>query len=313
MNVLELAQNWITIIAILAIWDAAWKLIALWKAARDNAIAWFICIGIFNTAGILPIIYLLISSKNIKRTAQSFGTKTALLFITLSILGAFSLKAQEITEKEKQSYAVGVILGEKIKEKIAESGIDLGIFDSLKETIKEKIDFQSLKNGLKDIMKDECKISKEEIGSVLEEILKKAGEIEKFINEKKEANKNEEIENASQCPINYQLTISRYYAGLSWYYLFTKEYAQSEQSARKALELDGTYLLPKTNLAHALLFQNRFSKAETIYKELSQTIYQDNETYTKVLLKDLDELEKAGVIPEKRKADVAKIKQMLQQ
>jgi len=103
----------------------------------------------------------------------------------VGFLGIFSLKAQEMNEKEKHSYAVGVILGEKIKEKIAESGIDLGIFESLKETIKEKIDFKSLKNGLQDILNGECKISKEEIGSVLEEILKKAGEIEKMINEKK--------------------------------------------------------------------------------------------------------------------------------
>jgi hypothetical protein len=54
----------ITIIIILSIWDAVLKLIALWKAARNNHLAWFICITIFNTIGILPIIYLLIQRKN---------------------------------------------------------------------------------------------------------------------------------------------------------------------------------------------------------------------------------------------------------
>jgi hypothetical protein len=51
------------IIAILAVWDFVWKLIALWRAGRNNHLGWFICIAIFNTAGILPIIYLLLHKK----------------------------------------------------------------------------------------------------------------------------------------------------------------------------------------------------------------------------------------------------------
>jgi hypothetical protein len=54
----------IPIIIIISIWDAVWKLIALWKAARNNHLAWFICIAIFNTIGILPIIYILLQRKN---------------------------------------------------------------------------------------------------------------------------------------------------------------------------------------------------------------------------------------------------------
>jgi len=49
----------IPIIIILAIWDAVWKMIALWKSARNNHLAWFICIGIINSIGILPIVYIL--------------------------------------------------------------------------------------------------------------------------------------------------------------------------------------------------------------------------------------------------------------
>jgi hypothetical protein len=51
----------IPVIIIAAIWDAVWKLIAMWKAARNNHLAWFICIFIFNTLGILPIIYILLN------------------------------------------------------------------------------------------------------------------------------------------------------------------------------------------------------------------------------------------------------------
>ncbi|MDR0795512.1 MAG: DUF5652 family protein [Tannerella sp.] len=43
--------------------DMVWKLIALWKAARNNHPGWYICIAIFNTVGFLPIIYLLIHRK----------------------------------------------------------------------------------------------------------------------------------------------------------------------------------------------------------------------------------------------------------
>lgn len=43
----------------LIVWDAVWKGIALWKSGRNTQLAWFVCILIFNTAGILPIVYLL--------------------------------------------------------------------------------------------------------------------------------------------------------------------------------------------------------------------------------------------------------------
>jgi len=51
----------VTIISLLALWDLVWKGLALWKAAKNNHAAWFVCIIIFNTAGILPIIYLLLN------------------------------------------------------------------------------------------------------------------------------------------------------------------------------------------------------------------------------------------------------------
>lgn len=47
-------------IIIVSIWETVWKLIALWKAGRNNHLAWFICIAIINTVGILPIVYILI-------------------------------------------------------------------------------------------------------------------------------------------------------------------------------------------------------------------------------------------------------------
>jgi hypothetical protein len=54
----------VTVIILLAIWDGVWKLIALWKSARHDQLAWFICLAIFNTIGILPILYILFFQEN---------------------------------------------------------------------------------------------------------------------------------------------------------------------------------------------------------------------------------------------------------
>ena len=43
------------------LWELVWKGFALWRAARNNHVAWYICIIIINTVGILPIVYLLLN------------------------------------------------------------------------------------------------------------------------------------------------------------------------------------------------------------------------------------------------------------
>ena len=52
-----------SVIILLAIWDGVWKVIAMWKSARNNQLAWFICLAIFNTVGILPILYITVLQK----------------------------------------------------------------------------------------------------------------------------------------------------------------------------------------------------------------------------------------------------------
>ncbi len=58
------------LILILGIWEMVWKIIAMWRSARNNHLAWFICIAIINTAGILPIVYLL-THKSLKSESTS--------------------------------------------------------------------------------------------------------------------------------------------------------------------------------------------------------------------------------------------------
>lgn len=57
-----LAVFWLAI-GLAVVWEMAWKGVALWRAGRNGHLAWFICLFIFNTLGILPIIYIFAFSK----------------------------------------------------------------------------------------------------------------------------------------------------------------------------------------------------------------------------------------------------------
>ena len=43
---------------LLIIWEAFWKLIGLWKAAKQSDKLWFVAIFVVNFFGLIPIIYL---------------------------------------------------------------------------------------------------------------------------------------------------------------------------------------------------------------------------------------------------------------
>ena len=60
-NNLGILSIFIVVVGLLAIWELVWKGFALWKAAKNNHAVWFVCIIIFNTVGILPIIYILLN------------------------------------------------------------------------------------------------------------------------------------------------------------------------------------------------------------------------------------------------------------
>lgn len=62
-----LAPGLLMLIVVAVVWDAVWKAIGLWRSGRNKQVAWFVCIFIFNTIGILPIIYLLFFQKKQER------------------------------------------------------------------------------------------------------------------------------------------------------------------------------------------------------------------------------------------------------
>lgn len=63
---------------LLIIWSLIWKGMALWRAARLEQKIWFIVLLILNTFGILDIIYLLITQKQIDKFKQKPSSKNQL-------------------------------------------------------------------------------------------------------------------------------------------------------------------------------------------------------------------------------------------
>jgi hypothetical protein len=67
----------ICLFAILMIWSAAWKGVALWKAAGKRSIVWFIILFVTNTLGILDILYVYIFSECCGKKQRRPARKTS--------------------------------------------------------------------------------------------------------------------------------------------------------------------------------------------------------------------------------------------
>jgi hypothetical protein len=67
MDLVSIGAGFVALIVFISIWELIWKGIALWKAGRRNQPIWFLFILILNTAGILPIIYLIFFQKKSKK------------------------------------------------------------------------------------------------------------------------------------------------------------------------------------------------------------------------------------------------------
>ena len=59
------------IILLLVIWTVPWKGVALWRAARNGHLWWFVVLMIVNTLGILEIVYIFGFSKKKKQALPS--------------------------------------------------------------------------------------------------------------------------------------------------------------------------------------------------------------------------------------------------
>lgn len=52
-------QSHPAVLVALGVWSLIWKGFALWKSAKKDQMYWFIAILVLNTAGLLPIAYLI--------------------------------------------------------------------------------------------------------------------------------------------------------------------------------------------------------------------------------------------------------------
>ena len=109
----------------------------------------------------------------------------------------------------------------------------------------------------------------------------------------------------------YQKDIKQWhskYAGtlmsLSFCFNLQGKFEEGEQYSLEALRADSSNYYIYTNLAAALLLQGKVGEAEKIYRQYKDELKDS-------FLSDFDELDRFGVIPEARKADVERIKAML--
>ena len=63
METLGYSIGMIWLFGAVALWEAVWKAFALWRAAKNDSVPWFVVLTVFNTIGILPILYLFVFGK----------------------------------------------------------------------------------------------------------------------------------------------------------------------------------------------------------------------------------------------------------
>jgi len=114
------------------------------------------------------------------------------------------------------------------------------------------------------------------------------------------------------------ITLARLYGNLSWFLIFDERFDEAEKAAKTGLGLSGfvksIYYDEKTewihtNLALALLYQDKFEEAKQIYERFIGLPFNDEQTWVEAFLSDLDELEMKGITH----PDVEKIRELLNQ
>jgi len=51
------------LLLLLVVWEAVWTIIAMWKAAKNNHLVWFVIFSLVNLLAIPEIVYLIVTRK----------------------------------------------------------------------------------------------------------------------------------------------------------------------------------------------------------------------------------------------------------
>ncbi len=73
LPVCQPAPEMTALLIVIFIWSIAWKGAALWKAARNNQMYWFVALLAVNTIGILEILYIYVFAKKKPESGSSSG------------------------------------------------------------------------------------------------------------------------------------------------------------------------------------------------------------------------------------------------
>ena len=69
--------TFLMMLILLSVWELVWKGFGLWHSAQSKQKGWYIAILLLNTAGLLPIIYLLwFKPKHKRETPLKASTKS---------------------------------------------------------------------------------------------------------------------------------------------------------------------------------------------------------------------------------------------
>ncbi|MBK7937966.1 MAG: tetratricopeptide repeat protein [Lewinellaceae bacterium] len=104
----------------------------------------------------------------------------------------------------------------------------------------------------------------------------------------------ESMDSMQRFDAQFKAVVVSEYVSLSWYYLFVRQYKESAYYAEKARSLDPAQNLARTNLGHSYLYRNDWKRAQQIYEEYLKN-EKDLSEAKNILLKDWDDLEKAGL------------------
>lgn len=66
----QLSSGMLSLLILAAVWTLVWKGLALWYSAQARHKVWFVVMLIFNTLGLLPIIYLIWFKEKPKKTSK---------------------------------------------------------------------------------------------------------------------------------------------------------------------------------------------------------------------------------------------------
>ncbi len=108
----------------------------------------------------------------------------------------------------------------------------------------------------------------------------------------------------NKSPELYKGTYASALGNQSFQCIFMREFAKAEQYAREGIGIDPAQTFIYSNLASSLLLQGKYAEAERIYRQYKEELKEG-------FLDDFKQFEKAGIIPDKYKADVERIKLQL--